>query len=121
MRPGQARSVSSRGHPGPSVKTREGIRRAFAEFLLVPSCFIAAFVLLAACLDDGSVSRGENEQRQDQLRDIAERDVEQPADRRARARGQMLGCMPDPLRQRNDGRGGRDEDDPWRGSIQAAT
>lgn len=40
--------MSSPGHSDHASKARDAIRRAFAEFLLVPSCLIAVFVLLAA-------------------------------------------------------------------------
>jgi hypothetical protein len=61
-------------------------------------------------LDDVLPTRHQDEHGKDQLRHIAERDIEQATDRRARDASDLLGRLADPLRQGHDGQDRRRED-----------
>jgi hypothetical protein len=61
---------------------------------------------------------GQDEDRQDELGDAAEADVEQSADRLTEVRGNMLGRPPHPVGQHGDGHGARQEHGNRRAAIE---
>lgn len=67
------------------------------------------------CLDDADESRIEGEERDDEFCRIAERRIDESAERRRRVRGEVLSRFADVFRERDDGQGREEKDDDRRG------
>ena len=67
------------------------------------------------CLDEIDEPRAQREDRDDELREIAERCVDESTERGAGVRGELFGGVPEETRERDDGDRARGEDDDRRG------